>query len=151
MLKADAINFTTPFEFVKRNYDFFFPKPREKYTRRPSYERLTENTGIIIHHFREILPEQWDEASVREAFEKMAVVLSKKWTHESNEEVDLAKTSKASAQHFLRWALTGGRPGPSLMLTMSILGRDVSLRRVEEAATVLENMTSEANDSPINA
>ena len=121
------------------------------YTRRPSYDILTEDIGTIIHHFREILPEQWDEASVREAFEKMAVVLSKKRTHGSNEEVDLAKTSRASAQHFLRWALTGGRPGPSLMLTMSILGRDVSLRRIEDAATVLENMTSEANHSPINA
>ena len=112
---------------------------------------LTENTGTIIHHFREILPEQWDQTSVREAFEKMDVALSTKWTHGSNEQVDLAKNSRASAQHFLRWALTGGRPGPSLMLTMSILGRDVSLRRIEDAATLLKNMTFEANDSPINA
>ena len=121
------------------------------YTRRPSYDIVTENTGTIVHHFRDILPEQWDEASVREAFEKLAVVLSRKWTHGSNEEVDLAKTSRASAQHFLRWALTGGRPGPSIMLTMSILGRDVSLRRIEDAATVLENMMFEANDRLNNA
>lgn len=112
---------------------------------------MPENTGIIIHHFRDILPEQWDEASVREAFEKMAVVLSTKWTHGSNEEVDLGKTSRASAQHFLRWALTGGRPGPSIMLTMSILGRDESLRRIKDAATVLENTTFEANDSTTNS
>ena len=120
------------------------------YTRRPSYDIVTENTGTIVHHFRDILPEQWDEASVREAFEKMAVVLSRKWTHGSNEEVDLAKTSRASAHHFLRWALTGGRPGPSITLTMSILGRDVSLRRIEDAATVVENMIFEANDRPNN-
>ena len=121
------------------------------YTRRPSHDLLTENTGTIIHPFREILPEQWNEASVREAFEKMAAVLSKKWTRGSNEKDDLAKTSRASAQNFLRWALTGGRPGPSLTLTMSILGRDVSLKRIEDAATVLEQMTFEVNDSPINA
>ena len=121
------------------------------YKRRPSYDILTENTSTIIHHFREILPGQWDEASLREAFEKMAVVLSTKWTHGSNEKADLAKTSRASAQYFLRWALTGGRPGPSLMLTMSILGRDVSLRRIEDAATELKNMAFETNDSPIYA
>ena len=121
------------------------------YKRRPSHDKLPENTGIIIHHFRDILPEQWSEASVREAFEKMAVVISTKLTHGSNEEVDLGKTSRASAQHFLRWALTGGRPGPSIMLTMSILGRDESLRRIEDAATVLESITFEANDSLTNA
>ena len=151
LLKADAINFTTAAEFVKRNHELFFAKPRERYTCLPSHDKLTANTGTIISHFREILPEQWGEASLREAFEKMTVTLSMKWSQGSNQNVDLAKTSRASVQHFLRWALTGGRPGPTLMLTMSILGRDISLRRIEDAATVLEDMTFEENDSPTNA
>lgn len=33
------------------------------------------------------------------------------------------------------------------MLTMSILGRDASLNRIEDAAAVLEKMILEANDS----
>lgn len=33
------------------------------------------------------------------------------------------------------------------MLTMSILGRDVSLKRIEDAAAVLGKMIFEANDS----
>lgn len=37
------------------------------------------------------------------------------------------------------------------MLTMSILGRDVSLKRIEDAATALEKMTFEANDSLIDS
>ena len=147
LLKADAINYTTPPEFVERNSDFFFLKPRESYTRGPSDGILTENTATIIDHFRKILPEQWEEPSLREAFERMADNLSKKWEQGYNQSVDLAKASRASVQHFLRWALTGGRPGPTLMLTMSILGRDVSLKRIEDAATVLEKMTFEANDS----
>ena len=32
------------------------------------------------------------------------------------------------------------------MFTMSILGRNVSLRRIEDAAAVLDNMTLEKND-----
>lgn len=81
----------------------------------------------------------------------MADTLSKKWGQGYNQRVDLAKASRSSVQHFLRWALTGGRPGPTLMLTMSILGRDVSLKRIEDAATALEKMTFEANDSLIDS
>ena len=37
------------------------------------------------------------------------------------------------------------------MLTMSILGKDVSLQRVEDAATVLEKMTLEADSNSIDS
>lgn len=67
----------------------------------------------------------------------MALTLSTKRGQDSDQSVDLAKASRASVQHFLRWALTGGRPGPTLMLTMTILGRDVSLKRIEDAAAAL--------------
>ena len=150
LLKADAINYTTPLEFVERNFDFFFPKAREKYACRPRHEMLIESTGAIINHFQEILPEQWGEASLREAFEKMAITISRKWDQGSDQKVYSEKSFRASVQHFLRWALTGGRPGPTLILTMGILGRDVSLRRIEDAATVLEKTTLEANDSLSN-
>ena len=96
------------------------------------------------------MPEQWHEPNLREAFEDMVNTLSKKWGQSFNQNVDLAKASRASVQHFLRWALTGGRPGPTLMLTMSILGRDVSLKRIEDAATVLEKIIFEANESSID-
>ncbi|CAD6589288.1 MAG: Glutamate--tRNA ligase mitochondrial [Alectoria sarmentosa] len=145
LLNADAKKYTTPSEFVERNSQFFFFEPREKYHRGASDSILTENIGTIIDHFREILPEQWDEPSLREAFENMADNLSTKWGQDSNQSVNLAKASRASVQHFLRWALTGGRPGPTLMFTMSILGRNVSLRRIEDAAAVLDNMTLEKN------
>lgn len=80
----------------------------------------------------------------------MADTLSKKWGQGYNQGVDLAKASRASVQHFLRWALTGGRPGPTLVLTMSILGRDVSLKRIEDAATALKKMTFEAKGNLID-
>ena len=90
------------------------------------------------------MPEQWNEPNLKETLETIALILSKKWGHVSNERIDLAKASRASVQHFLRWALTGGRPGPNLMLTMDILGRDVSLKRIEDAVMALEKMTPEA-------
>ena len=146
-MNADAKNFTTPREFVARNSYFFFLEPRDKYTYGPSDSLLTEKIGTIVDHFREILPEQWNEPSLRQAFEKLADGLSAQWDNGSDQTIDLVKASRASVQQFLRWALTGGRPGPTLMLTMSILGRDVSLKRIEDAAAVLEKMLSGTDDS----
>lgn len=146
-MKIDAINYTTTADFVERNSHFFFLEPREKYKRGPSDRILIENIGTILNHFRQILPQQWDEPGLREAFENMADVLSTKWSQDSDRTIDLVKAYRNSVQHFLRWALTGGRPGPTLMLTMSILGRDVSLKRIEDAAAVLGKMIFEANDS----
>lgn len=102
---------------------------------------------MIIDQFQKVLPEEWDEQNLKEAFENMVVTLSTKLGQDFNEIIDPAKTSRDSVQHFLRWALTGGRSGPTLMLTMSILGRDVSLKRIEDAASVLEKMVFEANES----
>lgn len=108
---------------------------------------MTEHIATIIDHFREILPEQWNHSCLKEALENIANTLPMKQSHNSSQINDLAKASRASVQQFLRWALTGGRPGPTLILTMSILGRDASLTRIEDAAAVLEQMTSEGNDS----
>ena len=147
MLSVDAKNYTTPSEFVERNYHFFFVEPREKYKCGPSDGILTDNIDMIIDQFQKVLPEEWDEQNLKEAFENMVVTLSTKLGQDFNEIIDPAKTSRDSVQHFLRWALTGGRSGPTLMLTMSILGRDVSLKRIEDAASVLEKMVFEANES----
>ena len=96
------------------------------------------------------MPEQWNEPNLKETIETMALKLSKKWGQVSNERIDLVKASRASVQHFLRWALTGGRPGPNLMLAMNILGRDVSLKRIEDAVMALEKMTPEAKANSNN-
>ena len=44
------------------------------------------------------------------------------------------KVNKALHQ-YLRWAIAGGRSGPSIPETMVLLGRDVTLRRLKEATS----------------
>ena len=141
MIKADAINYTTPTEFVERNSYFFFHKRREKYVRGLGDEILIENASTVTDNLRRLSPEQWNEPNLKTTIEKMALILSTKWGQCSDQKVDPAKASRASVQYFLRWALTGGRPGPTLMLAMNILGRDASLKRIEDALMALEKMT----------
>lgn len=146
-MNVDAKNFTTPLQFVERHSHFFFLEPRGEYKCGPGDGILSEQTATIIAHFQEILPEQWSDLRLKGALESIANTLFIKEDQNPSQIIDRAKTSRASVQHFLRWALTGGRPGPALILTMSILGRDLSLKRIEDAAAVLEKTTSEGNDS----
>ena len=140
------MNYTTPLEFIARNSYFLFIEPRIKYARGLGDGISIEKTSIIKDYFRKILPEQWHKLSLRTALENMADTLSTKIGQEAKQDFDPAKASRQSVQYFLRWALTGGRPGPSLMHTLSILGRAVSLERIEDAAAVLEKMEFEANE-----
>ena len=144
-MNVDAKNFTSTPEFIERNSHFFFIGPQPRYKSGPGDSILTENTAIITDHFQKILPEQWGEASLGEAFDNIAGMLSVKLGWSSDQILDLAKASRVSVQYYLRWALTGGRPGPTLMTTMSILGRDVSLKRIKDAAAVLKRMELEGN------
>ncbi|KAK2807982.1 hypothetical protein FQN50_005064 [Emmonsiellopsis sp. PD_5] len=43
------------------------------------------------------------------------------------------KRLRADLYHYLRWALSGGKPGINIPATMAILGRDECVRRLEEA------------------
>ena len=42
------------------------------------------------------------------------------------------KRFKKELYHYLRWALSGGAPGPGIPETMAILGRQESVRRLNE-------------------
>lgn len=42
------------------------------------------------------------------------------------------KRFKKELYHYLRWALSGGAPGPGIPETMAILGRQESVRRLDE-------------------
>ncbi|KAI9930394.1 hypothetical protein ASPWEDRAFT_26922 [Aspergillus wentii DTO 134E9] len=43
------------------------------------------------------------------------------------------KRFKKELYHYLRWALSGGAPGPGIPETLEILGRDLSVQRLQEA------------------
>lgn len=106
---------------------------------------------IVRNHFRGVSSEKWSEANLKDAFSQMASALKAKWDHDGDLAHDLdsapVKTRMTIVQHFLRWALFGGRPGPMLMATMDLLGRDVSLQRIEDAAAELDAIVPETEET----
>ena len=134
ILGADAKNYQSPIQFIKRNVHFFQPL-RNPLSR---YQPLSLN--IPLSYLRTI-------ASA------LSLVPAQHWTANTSkqnivalaapEDIDLKAWNKEK-YHFLRWALAGGAEGPGVPQTMEILGRDVSVRRLSDAIRVLYDQEQEA-------
>ena len=145
LLKIDAVNYITPKEFFERNIRFFCSQPREAWKPHSDDYLLEDSIDIVKIQFKSVSFEDWSEANLKRAFSQIANVLSAKWDRDSTRDSgpDLVKSQIITIQRFLRWALFGGRPGPVLMATMRLLGRDESLRRIGDAATELDAVLTE--------
>lgn len=54
------------------------------------------------------------------------------------------KVFKKELYHYLRWALSASAPGPGIPETMAILGRDETLRRIQEAKAATKELVPAA-------
>ena len=52
-------------------------------------------------------------------------------------DLELEQRHSVAMQHYLRWALMGGKPGPAVADCMVLLGREETKRRLQEAAMIL--------------
>ena len=146
VLREDAVNYTTPKQFLERNSYFFCDEPRKDWMHRSNDHQLKDAIGLLNSTFRAVTSEQWDEEHLKHVFDRIANDMSVQWDQKESPRSDKAKSALSTVQHFLRWALSGGRPGPRLISTMAILGREVSLRRIEDAESSLEAPFVEVKD-----
>ena len=146
VLRVDAINYTTPKIFFERNSYFFCDEPRNKWSTGSNDHQLKDAIDLLSSNFKAVTPEQWDEEYLKHVFDRIADEISIRRNQEEGSQTDSGKEGLSSVQHFLRWALSGGRPGPRLISTMAILGREVSLQRIEDAASSLEALSVEVED-----
>ena len=146
LLRVDAMNYTTPKEFFERNSHFFRAEPRKEWMPPSNNERLEDAISILNSHFTKITLKEWDEEHLKQVFDHMSDDLSAKWHQEEALQHGPQKSALGYIQYFLRWALSGGRPGPALTSTMAILGRDMCLQRIEDAEKLLHGMFTEIKD-----
>ncbi|KAI9831306.1 MAG: hypothetical protein M1819_005080 [Sarea resinae] len=59
-------------------------------------------------------------------------------TDTRNEQTKTSAAWNKALYYYLRWAIAGGKPGPGVAETMVILGREVSVERLREAAEAVE-------------
>jgi len=92
-----------------------------------------------------IPPESWNGSTIKDRISDVVAASSKMKCLESNEQDEerysrlIKRTQKEwniALHHYLRWAIAEGKQGLAIGEAMAILGRDVSLERLREAAAL---------------
>ncbi|KAJ9663288.1 Glutamate--tRNA ligase mitochondrial [Coniosporium apollinis] len=132
ILRADAKNYSTAADFVKRNAYLFSsgnPAPRPL-----SFQGLgATDLATIIRGLYEIPADQWNATSLKTRVEKIvADVITDIAEREGAKEADIKNMQKVvngKVLHFLRSRIAHGQHGPNMSEVMELLGREETLRK----------------------
>lgn len=147
LLRIDPQNYTTPRDFFNRHAFCFHQMSRLPYVPRAD----VAGSSFTVDHLKTIgvrleqMPaNDWlienIEATTMELACDIGGIESRNLG--ADDVRDEAKRIGNSIGRYLRWALTGGRPGPSIRLVMVVLGQDVTLQRLREAQAEVETFSS---------
>jgi glutamyl-tRNA synthetase len=132
MLKNDTWRYYTADEFAEQCSIFFsenFKRPSLTTGNRSILKRLRISAATLT-----LVPEEiWDEATHSA---NLALLMQ-----QDVEDAGLSeKEWKKELHHYLRWALLGGLPGPSIVSCMEILGRKICVERLQSATLELNDL-----------
>lgn len=146
LLHADAKSYITAQGWVERNSTYFTRElDRPGYS--PSPTPHTEEPPVVpilaLHTAAAALslvpPAHWTVETHRHNFTSYdgsnSVILPPGIDPSS---VKTDKVFKKQLYHYLRWALSAGNAGPGIPETMTILGREETLRRLQEAKSLTQ-------------
>ena len=149
LVKADAQNYTSPNDFIDRNMTFF-EAPTADMLKTSSAFRMIKATKEETYdlfipkldELRNIPASNWTTDEIR-AFTNL-IIASQNCKHEDPNVIvsserqanALRKTWSAFVHGYLRWAVSAGRPGPDGSQTISILGKEETLRRLDNAQKI---------------
>ncbi|KAJ5083599.1 hypothetical protein N7456_013026 [Penicillium angulare] len=145
LLQADAKSYTTASEFTHRNSTFFTTQlSRSSYTPTTNSKSPSSPPPVpmqALHTAAAALtlvpPVHWTVETHRfniNSYDGSDAVVRSSETTGSAE-----KIFKKELYHYLRWALSASAPGPGIPETMSILGRDETLRRMKDAKALTQD------------
>lgn len=147
LLRADAKSYTTAQEFVERNSTFFTTElDRAAYTPSSTSSNSTPSVPMLALHTAAaaltlVPPSHWDIETHRfniSSYDGSESVVLSAEGDSSPKTTD--KIFKKELYHYLRWALSASAPGPGIPETMTILGRDETLRRLQDAKTLTQSL-----------
>lgn len=144
LLRADSKCFTNANDFLQRNNAFF-----TQVHHRSLYERTSQNSIPLsaLHTATAVfclVPEDQWTSDTHRANISAHIGLGRSSTSAQQQHTQsavetprdmtqLAKRWRKELFHYLRWALTGGAPGPGIPETMAVFGKEICVQRIQEA------------------
>ena len=139
LLQVEAKKYTFPQDLANRISYFFFSEPREHNHDEAVPPLILKHLGIISDSFANVTSRQWDITSLSKVMEDLFESLHSNVVLNPADPKHAGKTVKSQLQTFMRWAVSYGHPGPSIVQTMQILGRDITIERLGDAVASLEH------------
>lgn len=143
VVRADGKNYLSPPQFITRT-DYFYREPKiekgwETYTNIPQ-SPPKEDIVMAVEQIKQIPAEDWSAETLRQKLHEIVSVRSCSRLHQGDaaEKKTEQKAFSISFHYCLRCMIAGGKPGPTTEETMLILGRDVTLRRLNHATQSAE-------------
>ncbi|KAI9793880.1 MAG: Glutamate--tRNA ligase mitochondrial [Peltula sp. TS41687] len=150
ILRADIKNYTTPEEFIQRNWYFFAPMLNSYYSIRTREGKAIHTVAIgellkVIAELRQLKPEAWKSSVIQNEIARLVAaageegvevgsgVSAERQTRERGKQKGKWNTA---IHHYLRWALAEGSGGATVADMMEILGREECLSRLDRAANL---------------
>lgn len=131
LLRTGAAKYTTPQAFFDQHIYFFRPVSRPPLDSK-MLALISDHLGVVNLHIGQVSTEKWTEQVIRDVIERLCHDFSATGSAGLSE-------ARGAVTLYLRWATIGGNPGPGIGLTMEILGRKVTVQRLEEA--IIEHNT----------
>ena len=147
LLHADAKSYTTAREFLTRNQSFFtvtldrptYTSPAEStpitalQTAAATFTLVPDGLWTIETHRANIAAYIGTPPATRPASDTTITAAMSPEPSPTPAFKALDKAFKKDLYRYLRWALSGGAPGPGIPETLEILGREESVRRIRDA------------------
>ncbi|KAI9683142.1 MAG: Glutamate--tRNA ligase mitochondrial [Trizodia sp. TS-e1964] len=155
VFRIDAKNYKNANDFLERNFYFFGPiinsffEPRDRTQLGiPPHQKLVEYSKML----QDIPSGSWTSESIYEKIREIGkALLTEFHSSRGSQSVTSKDTAKIEKNitsiiyGYLRMAIAEGKPGPGLQDVMEILGREVTLERLESAAAI--NSVKEGSSS----
>lgn len=157
MLRADAKQYTSPGDFARRNRYFFRPL-KESDIRSILIEKYSDGDDELVaissaaRRLDEVPATEWTTSNLKAKVDKIVSDYFEFAAATRIPEVKGIKDLNMATKAFLGWlrtAIMGGLSGPSMVDTMTLLQRDVSLRRLQDAEVLLKQIRSSKVEQPI--
>ena len=135
ILQFNARQYTTPQAFFRQHLYFFQTPPRPEWANKPGSGSFNKERYLAdaVQKFDQVSQEDWDEAGLK--FKMLTIALGVHQQHGKFWGDNLAFVKK-DISGILRTILVAGNSGPTMVDTMVLLGREVTLKRMAAAAPV---------------
>lgn len=132
LLAAQAGHYSTPESFFQRHLDLFCDRPRDRWKPQIKDSIIGANLLLIEKAFSKLPEHEWYPDNLHQVLESVKAYIEQQDLESCGEKAD-KKLVSIAFYHYVRWALTGGRPGPRLTDLMVYLGRQNTLKRLISA------------------